>query len=179
VKAWGLCLAAAVALLSTAAGAQTLPPSLPSGVQAIYSAQHGAWQVACARVAADRQVFCNLAQGGRYDGGQAPLIIGVHLRREGEYVFFHFAPGFNKGSDITFLTDKKEAGELKQVEGTTLRVLPELSKTHIKQFMAGNILVVQFVPTGGTDKKIARFNLAGFTASINDARAQLKAAQGK
>jgi invasion protein IalB len=179
VRAWGLRLAAAAALLSTSAGAQSLPPSLPPGVQAIYANQHGAWQVACARVETDRQVFCNLAQGARYDGGQAPLIVGVHLRREGEYVFFHFAPGFAKNSDITFLTDKKEAGELKQVEGTTLRVLPELSKTHIKQFTAGNILVVQFVPNGGADKKIARFNLAGFTASMNDARAQLKAAQGK
>lgn len=174
MRAWGLCLAAAAAILSAPAGAQSLPP----GVQAVYAAQYGAWQVACARVLASQQVFCNMVQGARYQGGQVPLVLGVHLTRDGEYVFFHYDPGFKNDSDIAFVTDKKEAGELKQVDGHTLRILPELSKTHIKQFTAGNILVVQFVPNGEADKKIARFDLAGFTASINDARSQLKA-QGK
>ena len=41
--------------------------------------------------------------------------------------------------------------------------------------MAGNVLAVQFVPNGEDQKKFARFDLGGFTASINDARAQLKA----
>ncbi|MGE5148380.1 MAG: hypothetical protein ACM3N5_16635, partial [Candidatus Eiseniibacteriota bacterium] len=68
-----------------------------------------------------------------------------------------------------------EAGELKAVDGRALRILPQVSQTHIKQFMAGNVLAVRFVPNGTTEKKIVRFNLAGFTASITDARAQLKA----
>jgi invasion protein IalB len=178
VRAWVLCLAAAAMALSAAPASAQSPP-LPPGVQALYTGQHGAWQIGCARVVADKQVFCNLAQGARYQGGQAPLILGVHLQRDGEYVFIHFQPGFLKDSDITFLTDKKEAGELKQVDGTTLRILPERSKTHIKQFAAGNMLVVQFVPNGETQKKIARFDLAGFTASMNEARSQLKAALGK
>jgi len=176
VRAWVFCLAAtAMMLFSAPASAQSTPP----GVQPLYTGQHGAWQIGCARGVADQQAFCNLAQGGRYQGGQMPLILGVHLQRDGEYVFLHFEPGFKKDSDITFLTDKKEAGELKQVDGKTLRILPELSKTHIKQFTAGNVLLVQFVPNGETDKKIARFDLAGFTASMNDARTQLKAALGK
>lgn len=174
MRMWGLCVAAAAAILSAPAVAQSLPP----GVQAVYSAQYGAWQVACARVLANQQVFCNMVQGARYQGATVPLVLGVHLTRDGEYVFFHYDPGFKKDTDITFLTDKKEAGELKQVDGHTLRILPQLSKTHIKQFMTGNVLVVQFVPNGETDKKIARFDLAGFTASINDARTQLKT-QGK
>ena len=178
MRAWALWVAAAllsVAALSPGAFAQNLPPA----VQPLYSGRHGAWEVACARVGTT-DTYCNLGQGAHYEGGgPATLILGVHLRREGEYVFLHFEPGFKKDSDITFLTDKKDAGELKQVDGKTLRILPERSQVHIKQFMAGNILVVQFVPNGDDKKRIARFDLAGFTASMNDARAQLKAALGK
>lgn len=179
MRAFGVCLLAAMlstAVLSPAATAQIPPP----GVQPIFSAQHGAWQVACSRVQADQQVFCNIAQAQPYQGpGQATLILGVQLRREGEYVFFFLPVGFKRDTDVTFVTDKKEAGELKAVDGKALRILPELSKTHIKQLAAGNFLAVQFVPNGEDKKKVAKFDLAGFTASINDARAQLKAAQGK
>jgi invasion protein IalB len=162
-----------VVALAPAAMAQQGPPP---GVQPLYAQQHGAWQVACSRVLADKQVFCNIAQAQPYEGNNA-LILGVQVRRDGEYVFFFLPAGLQKDSNVTFLTDKKEAGELKQVDGKALRILPDLSQTHIKQFMAGNTLVVQFVPNGQAQKKFVRFNLGGFTASITDARAQLKAAQ--
>lgn len=174
MRAFGVWLAAAMLSVATAsvAVAQTPPP----GVQPLYSGQHGAWRIACSRVLSDHQVFCNVAQAQRYQGtGEATLILGVQLRREGEYVFFFLPAGFKKDSDVTFVTDKKEAGELKAVDGHALRILPQVSQTHIKQFMAGNILAVRFVPNGDDGAKIARFDLAGFTASINDARAQLKA----
>lgn len=174
MRALGLGIAAAMALM-TAAMAESLPP----GVQPVYSGAHGAWQVACARITAQNEVFCRIGQGQTVQGDTPmTLILGVHLRRDGEFVFLHLAPGFQKGSNITFVTDKKEAGELKEVDGSTLRIFPDESQARIKQFMAGNILVVQFVPNGANDKKIARFDLAGFTASMNDARAQLKAALG-
>jgi invasion protein IalB len=175
VKKIGICLAAAVL---SAASLSVATAETPAGVQPIYSGQHGAWQIACSRVQADQQVFCNLAQDQPYVGkGEAKLILGVQLRHEGEYVFLYLPAGFKKDSNVTFVTDKKEAGEMKvPVEGRVLRILPELSKTHIKQFMAGNVLAVEFVPTGEDEKKFVRFNLAGFTASMNDARGQLKAA---
>ncbi|HEX7005795.1 MAG TPA: hypothetical protein VF274_01530 [Alphaproteobacteria bacterium] len=176
MRGLSLCLAAMLSAAVSAPTALAETPDAPA-VQPLYTGQHGPWQVACSRVVADRQVFCNIAQAQRYEGkGQATIILGVQLRREGEYVFLFLPEGFKKDTDVTFVTDKKEAGELKLVDGRALRILPERSKTHIKQFMAGNILVMQFVPNGEDGKKIARFSLAGFTASINDARAQLKAA---
>ena len=178
MRAFGVCLAAMLSAAVSAPVAWAQTPAPPAGVQPLYAGQHGTWQVACSRVLADQQVFCNIAQAQPYEGqGQATIILGVQVRREGEYVFLFLPAGFKKDSDVTFLTDKKEAGELKQVDGRALRILPELSKTHIRQFMAGNFLVMQFVPTGDDKKKVVRFNLAGFTASINDARAQIKAAQ--
>ena len=171
MRAFGVWLAAAM-LSASVAVAQTPPP----GVQPLYSGEHGAWRIACSRVLSDHQVFCNVAQAQRYQGtGEATLILGVQLRREGEYVFFFLPAGFKQDTNVTFVTDKKEAGELKAVDGRALRILPQVSQTHIKQFMAGNILVVQFVPNGTDEKKIVRFDLGGFTASITDARAQLKA----
>ena len=177
MRAIGMCLAAVLAAVLSGTTASAETQGVPPGVQPLYTGQHGPWQVACSRVLSDQQVFCNIAQAQRYEGeGQSTIILGVQLRREGEYVFLFLPAGFKKDSDVTFVTDKKEAGELKLVDGRALRILPERSKTHIKQFMAGNFLVMQFVPNGAEDKKVARFNLAGFTASINDARKQLKAA---
>jgi invasion protein IalB len=174
VRAIGVGLAAAMLSSAILSGATAQTP--PPGVEPLYAGEHGAWRIACSRVQSGNQVFCNVAQAQHYQGaGEATLILGVQLRREGEYVFFYLPAGFKKDSDVTFLTDKKEAGELKGVDGKALRILPQLSQTHIKQFMAGNVLVIQFVPNGEDQKKFARFDLGGFTASINDARAQLKA----
>jgi hypothetical protein len=175
--------AAAGAAPQVAAAAKSKRPKRPTQKR-IYAGRHGAWVLTCFTTS-DKRVLCNLGQVRRYpvpskDLAKAGikkkpiLVLLVHGTSYGEAVLFISPIKWAKDSRLIGQVDHRKPFGLDTPEKLDkVPIDPRDSKGLIKQFMAGNILRVRFLPPVG-DVQQLEFSLNGFTSAIKTMRAQIK-----